>query len=125
MPRDLRRHQPLNLEQGIVAMGAGKKMEHVVNAFEGSPAQLQRRDGIGKARGHRVGGNGGDLGYVLGECLGIGRHKVCGGDPGKRRDSARGGPVLKERIVARRDRRAGGAMVQAGSGFDIRHWRGS
>ena len=94
MPRDLGRHRPLNLHQGIVGVSASKEGKHVVDALEGATAQLQRGNRIGECRWLRCAGNGGDLRLVLGERVRVSRQEVLGPNPGERRYPAGGGPVL-------------------------------
>ena len=54
VPRDLRRHDALDFQQGIIGMCAGKKMKDVIDPFEGAAATLERGDRIGECRWCRV-----------------------------------------------------------------------
>ena len=97
MPRQQRGRVALDLEQRVVAMGAGQKVEGVADPVERPPAQFQRGDGVVEARRRRIAGDGGDLGLVLGERPRIGRPEMLGRDPVEGRHPVGGGPSLEER----------------------------
>jgi hypothetical protein len=94
MPRDLGRHRPLNLHQGIVGMSAGQEGKHVVDALERTTAQLQRGNRIGECRRLQCAGNGSDLRRVLGERVRVSRQEVLRPNAQERWHPASGGPVL-------------------------------
>ena len=98
--RDLRRELALDLEQRVVAVGAGQKMEHLFDPPQRPPAQLERRNGIGEIRRLRTAGNGRDLGLMLGEGARIRRREMLGPDFFKRGHLARGGPMPEKGVIA-------------------------
>ena len=98
--RDLRRELALDLKQRVVAVGAGQKMEHLLDPPQRPPAQLERRDGIGEIRRLPAAGNGRDLRLVLGEGTRIGRREMLWPDLLKRGHLARGGPMREKGVFA-------------------------
>jgi len=95
VPCDLRRHIPLDFEQSIVAVRAGKKVERITDAIEQAPAQLQGHDGVSEGRRRRFTDNCRDLGLMLGECPRIGGGEMLGGNAVERGNPAASGPVLQ------------------------------
>ena len=95
VPRDLRRHDALDFQQGIVGVGAGKHMKDVIDPFEGASATFERGDRIGECRWCRVPGDRRDLRLMFRQRARIGREEVLGTNSGKRRDPAGGVPVLQ------------------------------
>jgi hypothetical protein len=98
---DLRRDLALDLQEGLVAVGADKKVEDVFDPRQRLTAQLQRRDGVAEARRLRQRGDGGDLGLMLGKRVSVGRREVLGPDGRKRRNPVGGRPMLEKRVVGR------------------------
>jgi hypothetical protein len=99
----------LDLEQRVVGMGAGQEMEYVADPRQRPAGELQRRDGIVEARRRRIGGDGRDLGPVVGERTGIGGPEMLGLDAVERGCLVGGGPLRQQRI-------AGGVGGGRGSG---------
>ena len=95
-----RRDLALDLQDRVVGVGAGERIEDVVDTRERVAAQFQRLDGIGEGRRGGIGRDGGDLGLVLGEGAREGRPEVLGPYPLERRHPERPGPVLEERVFA-------------------------
>ncbi len=119
MPRHLRRHLALDLEQRVVGMGAGQEMEDVADARQRPPGELQRRDRIVEARRRRIGRNGRDLGLVVGERAGIGRPEMLGLDAVERRGLVGGGPIRQQRIAGRVGGGRGGVELVIGDPYEM------
>ena len=98
--RDLRRQLALDLEKRVIAMGAREEMEHLLDPPQRTPAQLERRDGIGEIRRLRAAGDGRDLGFMLGEGAHTGRREMLGPDLCKGGHLVRGSPMPEKGVIA-------------------------
>ena len=94
------RQVALDLQNGIVAMGAGEEMEDAGHARERLPAPFERVDGIGEGRLRRIGSDGGHLDFVRGKRPVEGRHELLRLDAAEWRYPETAGPFLQQRIIA-------------------------
>ena len=97
-----RRDLALDREDRVIGVGAGERIEHVLDPGQRVAAALQRLDGVGEAGRGRVGRDGGDLGLVLGKGVREGGAEMLGLDAVERRHAERPAPVLEQRIVGAR-----------------------
>ena len=97
---DLRSEFALDGEQRVVAVGAGQKMEHLLDPRERPPAQFERRDRVGKIRWFRIGCDGRHFRFMFGKGARIGRGEMLGLDGIEWRGLARGVPGAKEGVIA-------------------------
>ena len=99
VPGELRRDLALDLEQGVIGMGAGQKVKHIADPLERAAAAFDRRNGVVEGCRLWIAGNGGDFGCMFGQRPGIGRAELFGADRVERRDAVRCRPLLEERIT--------------------------
>src|SRR5262249_56764782 len=81
--RNLWRQLALDRKQGVVAMSAGQKVEHLLDPSQHAAGELERRDRVGEIRRFRAARNDRHLGLVLGECARIGGRQILAAYPFK------------------------------------------
>ena len=113
----------LDRQDRIVGVRAGKHMENGARARERPARPFERVDGVGEGRLGGAGGDGRDLGRVLGECARERGRELFRLDAAEGRHAEAAGPVLKERIVARGVRGKGLVLLIHGGhmGFELAH----
>ncbi len=116
MERDLRRDLALKLQKGVVGVGAGEDVKHVLDAIERLPAHFQRRNRVGEARRGGVSRDGGNLGLMPGKRARVSLAEMLGCDAVERSDPIGAIPSLEEGIGGRGRR---GHMARFG------HWQRS
>src|SRR5262249_46302873 len=94
VPRLTRRELALELEDGVIGVGAGEKIEHSVDAGEERTALFERIDGVGEGRLRRIGGDRLDLGGMLGKGASERLIEMLRFNRGEWRDAERAAPVL-------------------------------
>src|SRR6185437_6702270 len=98
--RDLWRELALDRKQRLIAVGAGQKVEHLLDPCQRPAGELERCDGIAEIRRCSAARDGRDLGLVLGEGPRVGWCEMLWLDLCKGRRLAGGGPGPEKGVVA-------------------------